>query len=639
RHIERDKMSAPDAAVSGTMEIVSAVVASTWTVMVVFIPLFLIKGQAGQMFTQFALVVIFALAVSLLDATTVVPMLATRLISGEAHQEQISGADPSRHWLLRAFTRFGHWFDALDAFYRRQLEWALQHRWLTIGGALAITLASALLIPRIGTELLPQTDSGDFTVSIKLPPGTALAKTDEVMRQVEDIVSADPSVDTVFTTVGAGAVRGPTTTSVPFQGSVTARLKDKRTRTTQQVITALRPQLARLPGIRASLAQFDLVTLLLSGGNQNVEVDIFGDDLGVLSSSASQVMARARTVPGLENIDINWQEAMPEVQWGVDRVKAAQLGVSFADIANTINTATNGTIATYYQEKGFQYPVVVQLTPGSRKTVAEMAEIMVAPSSPATPGRAVILSQVAYPVYGLGPSEITRQNRQRYIAVTGTPQGRSSGEVQQDIQRALADLRLPTGYYWAWGTNQQRTAEEFSGLGLAVLLAISLIYMLLASQFESFLHPLTILLSVPLAVTGVILALFLTGRSFGLTAFIGVLMLVGIVSKNGILLVDYTNTLRKRGIERDEAVLTAAPTRLRPILMTASAAILGMLPLAIGLGKGSEIQAPMATAVIGGLFTSTLLTLLIVPTVYTLFDDLSGLFRRKNRPLRGQYNG
>jgi len=247
--------------------------------------------------------------------------------------------------------------------------------------------------------------------------------------------------------------------------------------------------------------------------------------------------------------------------------------------------------------------------------------------------RFVLLQQVAQPKYSFGPSEITRQDRQRFIAVTGQPQGRSPGEIQADIQKALTGLPLPAGYYWDWGTNQKRRTEEFAGMGLAVFLAIGLIYMLLASQFESFIHPLTVLLSVPLCAVGVILALFLSGRSFGLTAFIGLLMLVGIVVKNGILLVDYTNVLRGRGVPRDEAVLTAGPTRLRPILMTASAAVLGMLPLATGLGKGSETQAPMATAVIGGLTTSTLLTLFVVPTVYTIFDDLARFFRKDKRDL------
>jgi HAE1 family hydrophobic/amphiphilic exporter-1 len=314
----------------------------------------------------------------------------------------------------------------------------------------------------------------------------------------------------------------------------------------------------------------------------------------------------------------------------VNRAKALQFGLSFSDIANTISTATNGTIASYYQEEGFQYPIIVQLPESARKTTDELKNLVIRPANAPTSavGTSVTLSQVAEARNEVGPSEITRLDRQRYIAVTGQPQGRSAGEIQADIQKALSGMQFPSGYYWDWGTNQKRRAEEFSGMSLAIVLAICLIYMLLASQFESFVHPLTVLTSVPLSAVGVVLALFLTGKAFGLTAFIGLLMLVGIVVKNGILLVDYTNVLRGRGVPRDEAVLTAGPTRLRPILMTSSAAIFGMLPLAIGLGRGSETQAPMATAVIGGLITSTLLTLFVVPTVYTLFDDIGRFFRK-----------
>jgi HAE1 family hydrophobic/amphiphilic exporter-1 len=290
------------------------------------------------------------------------------------------------------------------------------------------------------------------------------------------------------------------------------------------------------------------------------------------------------------------------------------------------------TTISYYQEGGFEYPIIVEMPTKTRKTVAEMESLPVSPSLPSGGNPEITLGQVAHPVYTIGPSQITRQDRQRYIAITGTPENRSSGDIQKDITAALADLKLPTGYYWDWGVNQKRQQEEFGGLGVAVGLAIALIYMLLASQFESFVHPLTIMLSVPLAATGVVLALFLTGRSFGLTAFIGVLMLVGIVVKNGILLVDYTNQLRRSGLEREEALLRAGPTRLRPILMTASAAILGMLPLALGLGKGSEIQVPMATAVIGGLMTSTFLTLLVIPTAYSVLDDLTGGHRHFQPP-------
>ena len=630
RHIERDKKTAREAAVSGTNEIMSAVVASTWTVMVVFLPLLLIKGQSGQMFTQFALVVIFSLAVSLLDATTVVPMLATRFISGEAHAETLNNADGHSHPLMRAFALFGRWFDALDNTYRNGLRWAIHHRLMVVVGALTITGASLLLYPLIGTELMPMSDSGDFNISVKMPVGTSLETTNNAMQNIERIVQANPNVRTAFAAAGSSmSTRGTSTSSIPYQGGISVKLKDERGVSTLDVMNDLRRQLSALPGAKPRLTQTDLVSQVMTGGSQSIEVNIFGEELSTLSRLAGQVMARVRDIPGLENADLNWQESMPEIQWTVDRQKALQLGVNFSDVADTINTATNGSIASYYQEKGFQYPIIVQMPESRRKTVEEMQSLIVNPSSPGGASEGILLSQVARPAYGMGPSEITRLNRQRYVSVTGVPQGRSTSAIQADIEKAIADVQMPAGYYWDWGTSQKRQAEEFGGMALAVFLAIALIYMLLASQFESLIHPLTILLSVPLAGAGVILALFITGRSFGLTAFVGVLMLVGIVVKNGILLVDYTNTLRGRGLKREEAILRAGPTRLRPILMTASAAIFGMLPLALGLGKGSEVQSPMATVVIGGLITSTILTLFVVPTVYTALDDAVLFFRRR----------
>lgn len=637
RHIERDKKSAREAAVSATNEILSAVIASTWTVMVVFLPLLLVKGQSGQMFTQFALVVIFSLAVSLLDATTFVPMLATRLISGEAHSESLANGHSRGKPLVRVFAVFGRWLAALDALYRRGLYWTIHHRLVTIGGAAALTASSILLVPLIGTELMPLSDSGDFSVNVKMPVGTALQETDEAVRKVEKIVLANPNVMTVFSAAGTNmGMRGTSTTSRPYQGSLSVKLKDERDVSTLDVIQSLRPQLSVIPGVNARPSQNDLVARVLSGGDQRVELNIFGEDLSVLTDLARVVMQEVRDIPGLENLDVNWQEAMPEIQWKIDREKARLLGVTFTEVADTINTATNGSIATWYQEKGFQYPIVVQVPEGQRKTVPQMANLMVKATPAGSESGKILLSQVAKPVYGLGPSEITRLDRQRYISVVGMPQGRSSGEIQADMERAVKSVKMPPGYYWDWGSNQKRRAEEFAGMALAVVLAIALIYMLLASQFESFIHPLTILLSVPLAGAGVVLGLFITGRAFGLTAFIGVLMLVGIVVKNGILLVDYTNTLRRRGLAREEALLTAGPTRLRPILMTASAAMLGMLPLALGIGEGSEVQAPMATAVIGGLLTSTVLTLFVVPAVYSLLDDAVRALGRKEFQNGGQ---
>ena len=632
RHYDRDKMRPAEAAIAGANEIFSAVIASTVTIIVVFLPLLLIKGQAGQMFTQFALVVIFSILVSSLDATTVVPMLASRLIKERTPGDDGTGLDSEGGSSKGLFGVFGRWFAALDASYHRGLAWALRHRVAVVSLAFGVTALSFLLIPQIGSELLPQTDSGNLQVNVKLPPGTALADTNRLMGQIEQIALANPNVQTVFSSAGSNlSLSGSTTALNGNQGALQVRLKDNRKESTQQVVQDLHQQLARVPGGRISVSVVDVVSRILTGGDSNVEADIYGPNLDTLSKLGAQTTAKLKTMPGLTNVDVNWQDTQPEIQWQVNRDAAAQQGVTFQDVSDTINTATNGTTASYYQENGYQYAIVVEVAPDERRTTTQLATLPVYPSVNTGTTHAVLLEQVATPLYASGPASITRQDRQRYIAVTGTPLGRSAGDLQKDITKQMAGIKLPVGYYWDWGYSQKQQAQEFSGMALAIGLAIGLIYMLLAAQFESFVHPLTILCSVPVSSVGVLLALFLTGRHFGLTALIGMLMLVGIVVKNGILLVDYTNLLRRQGMSRDEAVLRAGPTRLRPILMTSSAAILGMIPIALALGKGSETNAPMATVVIGGLLTSTFLTLFLIPTVYTLFDDLGRRFRKDDR--------
>lgn len=398
------------------------------------------------------------------------------------------------------------------------------------------------------------------------------------------------------------------------------------------MIATVQRQLAKIAGIRGLVTPYDLVTQILTGGATNMEADVFGSNMNDLTASSKQVLEAMRGVPGLESVDVAVQEASPELQWKVDRQRAQTLGVSFTDIAAALNGSTNGALATYFQENGFQYGMYVQVPEAQRKTVDQLLNLPIDKSG-AGATRQILLSQVATPIVRYGPAEITRLDRQRYIAVTGRVSGRSESEVQADIGKSLKGLTLPQGVYWDYGQQQQRRGEEFAGLGVAVVMAIALIYMLLASQVESFVYPLIVLTSVPVCIVGVVLALLITGKPFGLTAFIGLLMLIGIVVKNGILLVDYTNQLRGRGMPRDEAILTASPTRLRPILMTSSAAILGMLPLAIGFGRGSETEQPLAIAVIGGLTTSTILTLFVVPSVYTWFDDMARRFRKNDRDL------
>lgn len=639
RHIERDKRRAADAAVAGTAEISSAVLASTFTVMIVFFPLFFIQGQAGQTFTQFALVVIFSMAVSWLDAMTVVPMLCSRLISErevleEAHPELRTHAPGP---VTRFFDWFGGKFAILDASYHKGLGWALAHRGLVILGAVGSMILTLVFVPFIGTELLPTTDTGNFTVNLKYPVGTALSKTKQTMDQVEKMLMADPDVETEFTAAGASlSLRGTTTAQIGYQGGSTVRLKDNRKHSTQENMNIINKQLAKIPGVLAATQPYDIVTQILTGGATNMEVDVFGTDYNQVTQAARLVQQKMNAIPGLEGVDLGVQENTPEFDLNVDRDKANELGISFNDIANAVNTSTNGELVSYYQEGGFQYPIYVQQIQNTRKTEHQLLDLPVTPyganTTLSTPS--VMLSQVATIVPGYGPNQITRLNRQRYIAVTGrVSQGSSVSEAQAAITKALAGTDLGQGIYWDWGLNVKRQRDEFSGMNLAIFMAIALIYIVLATQFESYVYPLIVLCSVPLASIGAVFALFITGRNFGLTAYIGILMLIGIAVKNGILLVDYTNTLRGRGMSRTAAILQAGPTRLRPILMTSSAAILGMMPLALQLGKGSETQAPLATCVVGGLITSTFLTLFVVPVVYTLFDDLARRFRRSDRDL------
>ena len=641
RHMEGGKRKVADAAVSGAQEILGAVVASTFTIMVVFLPLFLIKGQAGQTFSQFALVVIFSIAVSLLDATTVVPMLATRFVK----QKEIDELEHPEHHeggyspLGRFFRWTGGRLEALDRAYHRVLEKALRRRWLVVGGAIALSLVSLPLVKVVGFETLPQTDSGDFQVNLKMPIGTSLAETTKWVGYMEGVLRADPDVETVFVGAGANVSFRGASGALAYRGGATVRLRRDRKSRTEDVINRLKPALAKIPG-RAFATPYDLVSNILGGSNQGIEVDLFGQNLANVTDAAHQVQEALQSVPGLESVDIGTEDASPEVRFDVDRAKANALGVSFSDIANAVGTATAAQLTTYFQDPNDQqqYPIYVELPVEQRRSIPSILNIPVKSSlvDPTT-GRitpAVLLRQVAKVKIETGPNEIARLNRSRYVAVSGRANPDvSESTVQASVASAMNKIQLPEGIRWDFGDRQKRRAQEFSGLGLAVFLAIALIYTLLASQFESFIYPLIVLCSVPLCAPGVIVALLLAGQAFGLTAYVGVLMLVGIVVKNGILLVDYTNQLRERGMPRDEALLKAAPTRLRPILMTSLCAILGMMPLALGIGNSSKLQAPLATAVVGGLLTSTALTLFVVPAVYTFFDDLARRFRKDDRDL------
>jgi len=667
RHMMRGQ-HVKEAAKSAVTEIFGAVLASSVTVITVFVPLLLIPGLQGLLFLPFAIMVMVAVGLSLLVAVTTVPMLSTLLL----HDERPHANGHPEGWYARFTRRFDTTYERFAASYRRVLGWAVDHpgRVFAAAGIILIVTLLAIRLGAVKTELFPQTNSRYARFNLRMPNGTALNVMNAVAKEVESRLRRDPRVVDIGIQVGSSF--GFNEAAVSNTASLSTTLKPGTSsaeagRFVQQWQSALSGGLSRsgaggasssaprragaqsakyrkilgrpIPGLQAFGRTIDIVQSIISRGQDALDIQIYGPDFTTLYNIAQQqVIPRIAQVPGVTRPDTGITPSQPLLNVSVDRVRAAQLGLSTQAIAQTVDTATSGSIASYLQINGTQYPIIVQLAPNQRRsyqTIADLAmQVPTGPANTATltttstslPGQSyalqtIPLSDVAAISTGAGPSQITRQNKQREIDVTASLVGVPLGAAVQASTKIMNSIALPAGYYWQFGQSIQQQGQTFSSLGLIVLLAILLIYMLLASQFESLLHPLVIMMAVPLSIAGVVVALFVTQRSFGLTAFIGLLMLVGIVVKNAILVVEFTNQLRRRGLPPREAVLQAAPLRLRPILMTTLATIGGMFPIAAGIEAGSATQAPLGTVVIGGLLCSTMLSLIVVPTLYLWVAD------------------
>jgi HAE1 family hydrophobic/amphiphilic exporter-1 len=627
RLMEEEGMDPVEASIQGTRSNVSAVISSTITIMVVFFPILLVPGQTGQMFKQFAMVIIVCMAFSLLDALTGVPMLCSQFL----RRPQQPAEDHQPGFWERLFARWTGWFHRLDQAYTRLLAWAMPRRWRIVLSGFAVTALSLLLTPFIGFEFMPTSDTGTVRVALIMPSGSALERTDKAMREVEKVLAAHPDVESYLTTSGEGG---------RDKGIAWVSLKNSPQRSPVGTINMqLMVGFSQIPGAQAYPFTMDLVNIMVSGSmGDNVELDIFGPDLDQLSKLSKTFLEAIRSIPGCADMRDNAGAPGPEIRWVVDRARASKLGLSFVDVGTALQTAGAGKTASYFQEGGTRSPIVVQLAAGKRRTLDKISEIIVNSrvasdqqsrlGSTGNAPRGVMLGQVAEAVRKDGSSTINRRTRQRYKALVGSGEGRSDSEIQRDVGKALSNVSLPPGYFWDWSSKMKAQTQEMRSLGMAVVLAIVLIYMLLCIQFENLIIPLSIMLSVPLCLLGVVLGLFFSGTSFSVMAGIGCLMLVGIAVKNGILLVEHTVQERAHGLAAEAALLKACPSRLRPILITAGAAILGMVPIALR-GRGGEMEAPMAIAIIGGLFASTLLTLVIVPMAYLIFDDLENRFFKK----------
>ncbi|MDI6711187.1 MAG: efflux RND transporter permease subunit [Bacillota bacterium] len=601
-----------DAATFGADEVGGAVLGATTTGIAVFVPVIFVQGLTSELFGPLALTVSFALVASYLVAMTLIPVLSSRLL-------YLDGKGEPRGIVRRALKGFGSRLDGLNARYGRLLDWGLKRRRRVVGIAAALFFGSLFLVPVVGTEFMPKMDEGIVSITIRMPRGSSLEATDRVVTRVEEMARAVPEIETAMVTLGVGSQEERS----GFGGGSTDRamidlmLKDKseRQRSAEQVADQFRRELARFPGIEYNVTSES--GMFSTGGGGGLQIKLKGDDLAALERLADQAVALLKQVPGTREVESSLAEGRPEVEIVVDRDRAGAHGLSVAHIASAVRTSVQGEVATLYRVGGDEIDVRVRLAGDAREDVADLEDLLITAPS----GEQVPLRDVAELRVGEGPTTISRENQARVVTISGKLVGRDLGSVIKDAQARLAGLPLPPGYTIEYGGEAEEMAETFGNLSIALILAVVLVYMVLAVQFESLVSPLAIMFSVPVSLTGVVLGLLLTGKHFSVPAFIGAIVCVGVVVKNAIVLVDYINILRARGMEREEAIRTAGPIRLRPILMTAFATVFAMLPLALGLGEGGEMHSPLAVVVIGGLIFSTLVSLLLVPVMYSILDD------------------
>jgi HAE1 family hydrophobic/amphiphilic exporter-1 len=623
-HMGKDKVTA---AIEGSEEVWSAILASTLTHIAVFVPLLFLSGTASIMFTQLSVVVMFSLAMSLFVAVTIVPVLCSQWLTTPSEEAARTG-------VLATFYRVSERaLERMDEGYRRLIHVALQHRPTVIAGAAVLTVVAALLYPTIGVELLPQTDEGEVNVNAELPVGTRIERTEEVMLRLEEMVQQQvPEAVTLITSGGGGGGGGPFGGGSSHRGSINVRLvpRDERERTSDQIAQDLRRGLSGLPGVivraNPSGGNFQLNRLLGGGGDARLALEVRGHELTDSQRIASEARAVMASTPGIADVRVGREEGRPEIAIRVDRPKAAMLGMSVQSVANTIQTNVQGTQAAQFRERGNEYPIIVRLRLEDREGVADIGDVLVS-----TPGGQVVPARNLLAVAReAGPVQIDRKNMERITRVNAEIET-SLSEAVQAVQARLDEIRVPPDFAVGFGAEVEEQARSFQQLLLVLVLAVLLVYAVMASQYESLRDPFIIMFSIPVAAIGVVGGLIVTGTPFSMQAYIGVIMLAGIVVSNAILLVDYINTLRRRdGLPLREAVELGGRTRLRPILMTSIATMFGLLPMAIGVGEGGELQAPLARVVIGGLLASTLVTLVLVPAVYTLFEEgWAGLFKRR----------
>ncbi len=614
RHMEKglDRVSA---AIRSSREIGVAVVGISLTLVVVFLPMALVPGIAGKIFREFGLVVVCATMISLLVAVTLIPLLASRWSSlGE------KGGDSP---LSRLLGRFEHFLAGLGKEYERVIAWSLDHKKSVLALALGCLLVSGSLIPLrlVGTEFIPKVDRGEFILKLTAPPGTSLGRMDSIVKGIEDEIRTLPQVDNVFVSLGytTGSYDAATASNI---AELKITLKEKGSGKSDPV----KQKVKEIAGRRAGMESSIVLTSLFGGAEDaDLRVEVRGHNQEKLKQSADQLKEVLASIPGVREVSTTMESGLPEYNIRVGRDTAAAHGIMAGDVANTLGLYVTGKVVGKFSDGEDQYDVRIIADPEFRNDTSDMAGLLLTNSA----GEQVKLGQVASFSQGSGLKKIDRVDRQRMIAVKANLEGRSLGDVVKDFEKGLKDSKLPEGVSVIYEGDQKMFEESMRDLTLAMLISFIFVYLIMVAIFESFLLPMTIWLSVPLAMVGALLALALTGHTLSIFSMVGMIMLIGLVTKNAILLVDFTNILRNRGLGVREALIRAGSVRLRPILMTTVAMVTAMLPLAMGISAGSEMRRGMSAALIGGLISSTLLTLVVVPVVYSLLESLKDRVMRR----------
>ena len=610
RHLQRgaDHFTA---AREATSEIGLAVMATTFTIIAVFVPVAFMGGVIGRFFYQFGITVGFAVLVSLYVSFTLDPMLSSRWYD--------PAADPSvrRSWFGHRLEVLNEHLDRLRGVLGTVLNWSLSHRWLIASIAAVAVVSSFSIFGKLGSAFMPEADPGYLSVRYKARPGVSLDGSVEIARQLSNEVRSHQGVLYTYATIGGTGLR-------PInEGAIYVKLKERDLR---DHVIAIRRQL------RDRLARFRAIRVSVGRGDENqaegkpIQISVRGADFTAMEELSRRLIEMARATPGAIDVDTSEEQPRPEVRVGIDREAAGDLGLDLGTVAATVRGLVAGEVVSQFEDRdGDNYDVRLRVDVAQRTREANLLRL----DLPAHGGSTLVpLSQIAYIEPSAAPSKILRRDLMREIRVNANTQGRSLGEVVGELKQRASGLTLPPGYTVDFTGEEEDMRESFGYVADALILAVILIYSILASQFRSFLQPLAIMLSLPLSLIGVAAMLWLAGDTLNIMSMIGLILLMGLVTKNAILVIDFTNVERRAGKSRRDALIAATRVRLRPILMTTSAMIFGMLPLAFELGAGAEFRAPMARAVIGGLITSTLLTLVVVPVVYTYLDDLASRVAR-----------